>query len=494
MTISFDNMPANIRTPFVGVEFVATRASKGPVIQQYVGLIMGQILAAGTGVADTLYRVSSVEDVVALAGRGSLAHQQAIGWFASNTATEVWLLTLDDDGGATAHTHTITFTGTSTEAGTWSGRLGGVPVNVAIPNGTAAAAAAILVEAALDLELDLPHIYSVATTIVTGLARNGGAVFASAYDVRDSYLDGESMPAGLTVAYAETVAGATNPTLTTAIAALGDTWFNIWAHPYTDATSLTAIEAELDRRFGPTVSVDGVAFTSAPGTFSTLTTLGETRNHKSSSIWAQPGINPLTPHYEFSAETAGIIAIYGARDPARPFQTLEYKNAIAPALSDQFTPTERGITSGLLFSGMATTKVGPGGKVVIDRAITTYQTNVAGAPDTAYLDINTLLTLMYLRFSFRVRIQTRYPRHKLADTGTRFGAGQAVITPLIGKGEALGWFDDMEALGLVEGKDQFEEDLIVERNGSDVNRLDWLLSPDLMNQLVVSTAQFAFLL
>ena len=101
---------------------------------------------------------------------------------------------------------------------------------------------------------------------------------------------------------------------------------------------------------------------------------------------------------------------------------------------------------------------------------------------------------MYLRFSFRARIQTRYPRHKLADTGTRFGAGQLVMTPLLGKGEALGWFRQMETLGLVEGFDQFKADLVVERNGSDVNRLDWKLSPNLMNQLIVSASQFAFLL
>ena len=47
---------------------------------------------------------------------------------------------------------------------------------------------------------------------------------------------------------------------------------------------------------------------------------------------------------------------------------------------------------------------------------------------------------------------------------------------------------------LVEGIDQFKNDLVVERNAQDVNRLDFLLGPDLINQLRVIGAQIQFLL
>ncbi|KKK46930.1 hypothetical protein LCGC14_3160300, partial [marine sediment metagenome] len=67
-----------------------------------------------------------------------------------------------------------------------------------------------------------------------------------------------------------------------------------------------------------------------------------------------------------------------------------------------------------------------------------------------------------------------------------------IVTPLTGKGEALGWFRDMETLGLVEGFDQFAGDLVVARNDADVNRLDFLLPPDLINQLIVTAARIAF--
>jgi phage tail sheath gpL-like len=103
-----------------------------------------------------------------------------------------------------------------------------------------------------------------------------------------------------------------------------------------------------------------------------------------------------------------------------------------------------------------------------------------------------MLTLQYLRFSLRNRFASRYPRHKLANDGTRVGAGQAVITPKLGKAECLAWFREMEELGLVEGFDQFKNDLMVERSGSDANRMNFLVPPDLINQFIVGAANLQF--
>jgi phage tail sheath gpL-like len=307
-------------------------------------------------------------------------------------------------------------------------------------------------------------------------------------DVRVNYQDGEKTPAGLTVAVVAMASGATNPVLTTLIAALGDNWFHIIAHPYTDATSLTAIEAEMASRFGPMRMIDGLAITSAVGTQATLGTLGDTRNSPHSCIVAQPGKNPLTPPCEFAAAVAAVVAYYAQQDPARPLQTLPVDGVKPPVETDRFTVQERNLE---LFDGISTTKVA-GSQVQIDRLITTSQTNAAGAADTAYLDATSMLTLQYLRYSFRTRVAARYPRHKLASDGTRFGAGQAVVTPKLMRAEAVTWFSEMEELGLVEGKDQFKRDLVVERSTTDANRIDVLLPPDLINQLVVTAASIQF--
>lgn len=491
MSISFNSIPPTLRVPFVAVEFDSSRAQQGPALLAYKALNIGQKLAAGTWAADSINRATTVDQVITGAGRGSIAHRQALAWFASNRSTEAWFGVVADNGAGVAATGTIVFTAAATGSGTIAFYLGGELVPVAVTAGDATTALATNTAAAINANLDLPVTASVGSSTVTLTFRHKGLV-GNTYDVRHSFNAGEALPAGVLLTITTlggVIAGTTNPTLTNLIAAAGDLWFQIWAHPYTDATSLSAIEAELLLRFGPTRSQDGVAITSASGSFSTLTTLGGTRNSGQSAIVAQPGATPLTPPMEFAAEVAAIVAFYGAADPARPFTTLQLTRAIAVAETDQWSIDERNL---LLYAGIATTRRAAGGVVQIDRIITTYRTSPSGAADTAYLDATTLLTLLYLRYAFRVRMRTKYPRHKLANDGTQFGPGQAVMTPLLGKGEALLWFREMEQLGLVENFDQFKRDLVCERNQTDPNRLDFLLPPDLINQLLVTAAQIQF--
>jgi phage tail sheath gpL-like len=136
--------------------------------------------------------------------------------------------------------------------------------------------------------------------------------------------------------------------------------------------------------------------------------------------------------------------------------------------------------------------VGAGGTVQLDRMITTYQTSAGGSADSSYYDLNTLLTLMYVRYSFRARVLARFPRHKLKNDGGVVGPGQAVVTPKTMKAECVAWFRELESLGLVEDFDQFSTDLVVERDEADVNRLNIVLPPGLVNQLVVTAISIQF--
>lgn len=491
MAISFNSISSSLRVPFVGVEFSAANAQQGPAILAYRGLIIGQKVAAGTATPDTVVRATSVDQAIVIGGRGSMIHRQAVAWFASNKSTELWIGVLADNAAGVAAAGTIVVAGPATVAGTIALYLGGVRLSIGVNLGDASTVIATAIGAAINANLDLPVTAAVAASTVTITFRHKG-VAGNSYDVRYSFRDSEVLPTGVTltiVAVGTSVAGTTNPTLTNLIAAMADLWFQVWTHPYTDATSLTAIETELALRFGPMRSMDGLAITSMQGTFSAHTSLGGGRNSPHSEIVAQPGAVPLTPPMEFAAESAALVAAAGAADPARPFQTLAMTNAIAPVETDQWSLDERNL---FLFDGISTTKRGPGGTVQLERMITTYQLSPSGADDTAYLDATTMLTLLYLRYSFRVRMQNKYPRHKLANDGTAFGSGQAVMTPKLGKCEAVAWFREMEELGLVEGFDQFKRDLVVARNESNPNRLDFLIPPDLINQLMITAAQIQF--
>lgn len=487
--VAFNLVPSNVRTPSTLVEFAPSLVNTGPAQLPYNALIIGQKLSGGAAVADTVVPCTSIADAITAGGRGSMLHRQAIGWFASNQSTALFLGVLADNGAGVAATGTIVVTGPATATGTLSLYFGGVLVSVSVTSGDASTAIATAIGAAVTANPDLPVTASVGSSTVTLTFRHKGEA-GNFYDIRANY-NGEKTPAGvgLTItAMGGVAAGTTNPTLTNLIAGMATQWFQIWTHPYKDATSLTAIETELASRAGPLRAIDGVAITSAAGSFSTLTTLGLTRNSGYSEIFAQPGANPLTPPMEFAAETAALIAAAAAIDPARPMQTLQYSNALPVAASDEFTQfPQRNL---LLFDGIATSRQ-VRGAVMIDRAIATYQLNPSGQPDTAYLDVTTPLTLLLLRFRFRA-FMSRFSRHKLAQDGTRFGAGQLVMTPTQAKAEALTWFNDAMKDGLVQNPDAFKAGLDAEINNGDPNRLDFELPVTLMGQLIVIGAQIQF--
>lgn len=489
MAISFNSVPSNLRVPFVAVEFDAANAQQGPSVLAYRALLLGQkTSSAGTAADNSLHRVTSADQVATLAGRGSVLHRQAKGWFAATKAIETWIGCVPDHASGVAATGTITVTGPATATGTIHLRIGGDAVDVAVASGTAQNDIATAIAAAITAASDLPVTATAATNVVTLTARNDGT-HGNEIDVRVNYQLGEALPAGVSVTIVAMASGATNPTLTTVIANMGDTWFNVIAHPWTDATSLAAIEAELSSRFGPMRMIDGWAICASAAAYGTVSALGDSRNSPHSTILRTGGM-PSLP-YEVAAAVAGVAALSAQNDPARPLQTLSVPGALAPAEADRDTLTERNL---LLYDGVSTLAIGAGDVVRIERLITTYKTNAAGSPDTAYLDATTMLTLMYLRYAFRSWVLTKFPRHKLASDGTRFGAGQSIVTPKIMKGECMAWFRAMEELGLVEGGDQFKRDLVVERNSTDPNRLDVLLPPDIINQLIVTGVKIGFLL
>ena len=122
---------------------------------------------------------------------------------------------------------------------------------------------------------------------------------------------------------------------------------------------------------------------------------------------------------------------------------------------------------------------------MIAREQTTYQRNLYGQSDDAYELVTTLATLAKLLRNQRQAITSKYARCKLADDGTRFGPGQAIVTPGIIRGELISQYFIDEFNGLVENSTAFAQNLLVERDPNDSNRVNVLYPPDLINQLRV---------
>lgn len=488
MSISFDRVPGNIRVPGVYTEIDSSRAITGVQLLNMRYLLIGQLTDDGTATANELVRVTSVAQARTLFGAGSMLALMVEAAIASNNWSDLWCLPVQDGAESNPAQGGVLFAGPATASGTLAIYVAGRVVEVGIDAGDSAAAIATAVAAAINADANLPVTAVVNgsnTALVDLTARNAGEA-GNDIDVRVGYY-GEKVPAGVSVTITALTGGTGNPNLTTPLAAIGDEWFQVFAMPYTDAANLSRIETELDSRFGPLRDISGQAFAAARGSVGGLGTLGNSRNSKHVTIVAATA-EPMSPP-EKAAETAAIACYYATIDPARPLQTLPYAYCKPAAETDRLTTQERNV---LLYDGIATTNVDAGGVMRVERLVTTYKTNAAGGPDESYLDVEPLFVLMTIRHDWRARWLQKYPRHKLANDGTRFGDGQAVVTPNVGKAEAIAAFRDWEDLGLVEGFEQFKRDLISERDPTDPNRLNMLLPPDIINGLRVIGTKIQF--
>ncbi len=489
MPISFERIPVNLRVPGVFAEFSTANAIRGLVGITYKILVIGQRHSTGTVPALTPVRVTSADEAKSFFGHGSMLHAMFVALKAVNRFTESWAIAVNNDPGANAATGGFTISGTPTAAGSVAFYIAGTRIPIAVTTSSTAAGIATALISAINADANLPVTASSGGSgIALVTARHPGEA-GNDLDLRVSYYDDESLPTGITVSPSAMASGAVNPSIAGVIDAMGDEWYNVIAMAYTDSANLALLEAELHDRWGPERPIEGHAFTARRGTQGELGTFGDSRNSPHVTCIGMPPMP--SPPYQVAASVAGLVGDHGQRDPARPFTTLAMSGIIGPKPVDRFTHAERNL---LLYDGISTFIVDPGGISRIERLITTYQRNDAGLPDESYLAVNSVLTLGYLRYSFRARFAQKFPRHKLASDGTNFGPGQAVITRKIAKAEAIALFVQWETAGLVEGISQFKDELIAERNANDPNRLDMLLPPDLVNQLIVVGAQFGFVL
>ena len=483
MTVSFNTIPANVRVPLFYAEVDNSQA--GYFSQALRTLIIGQKLAAGVAAADTPILVSRTDEAKTQFGIGSMLARMHDVYRANDSFGEVWCLPLADNGAGVAASGTLTVTGPATAAGTVNLYVGSQRVQVAVAAADAATAIAAAINAAINADTTLPVTATVLTGVVTVTAKHKGTL-GNAIKLQlnyRGYAGGESTPAGVAVAVVAMSGGTADPTLTTALAAMGDEEYDFIVMPYTDSTSLDALKTVMNDstgRWAYNRQLYGHVYAAKADSFANLVTLGGARNDQHASIAGYETGVPNTP-WEYAAAYGARNAVFLAADPARPTQTGELVGILPAPAGSRFIMTER---QTLLNSGIATSYVG-GGAVRIERAITSYQKNLWDQADPSYLDSETLHTLAYVLRRLRYNVTQKYPRHKLANDGTRFGAGQAIVTPSVVRGEILSEYAAMEEMGIVENAKEFAKHLIVERAANDPNRLNVLYPPDLVNQLRV---------
>lgn len=487
--VSFNQIPVNIRTPGAYIEVDNSKAVNGLPAQERRILLLGQRLAAGSVPEAVPTRLLNASQAFDYFGEGSMLHQMAIALKAANSNTEVWAVALNEAGAGVQASGSIAFSGVVTQAGTLNFYIAGHQVKTAVAAAEASATTATNLVAAITALKDLPVTAAVNggdDTQVDITCKWKGET-GNAIDLRVNYFQGEALPKGLAVNITAMNGGTTNPDITTALAAVADDQFQTIINPWTDAANMAALESELTDRFGPMEQSWGHGFSYVSDTHSNLSTYGEARNSAHTTVMG--GKKSPTPPWLWAAALGAVVDFHAEIDPARPLQYLALPGILAPLEADRFNRAERDL---LLNDGISTFKVDADGTVRIERVITTYQTNAAGAADISFLDYNTVATVDYIRYAVGNRILTRFPRYKLADDGTRFAPGQAIVTPKIIRAELVALFRELEEAGLVENVDQFKQDLIVVRSESDPNRVNCVYPPDVVNQFRVFAAAIQY--
>lgn len=487
MPVPFNNIPQQVRVPLFYAEMDNSQAN-GTATGIRRALLVGQKLAAGTANNNQPYIVASLAQAIGLFGRGSMLARMVEKYRANDTFGELWCIAVADAGAGVQASGTVTVTGTATAAGTLNLYIGGQRIQVPVLVGDTPTVIATAIVAAVTAALDLPVTAANVAGVVTLTCKWKGPT-GNDITIQDSFAGsagGESLPAGVTVAYSGSgllTAGATNPTLTPVIAAMGDDEYDFIAHPYTDTTSLDAFATELNDttgRWSWNRQVYGHAYTAQRGTLGVLVAAGQLRNDPHHSI-AAIDVDCPNPAWEYAAAYAARNAVFINADVARPTQTGVLTGILLPRQGKRFLFSER---QSLLTYGMATSYVN-GGALRVERAVTTYQKNAFGQADVSYLDSETLHTSAYVLRRLRAIVTSKYPRHKLADDGTRFGPGSAIVTPAVIRGELVAEYAKLEYDGVVENAKAFAANLIVERASGDPNRVNVLYPPDYINQLRV---------
>ena len=587
MTIQFNQIPANIRVPFMYFEI---NPGQAPYVSNARVLLIGQKTTAGTAVQDAAIQVTGGED--GLFGINSQLAAMYVAARKVGALQEIWAVPLADAGGSAAslgainlnrtadangtlvyyigdvrvqvpYNNTMTVTaaataliaginacpgmqvtasslstgaksvgtqtivGTATAAGIYTFALNNVKVNITVPIGMTAAllAAAIVAGGNATPGISNYVILSNVGGVITLTALSTGTRITNMQIAAASTATGIATPATTfmiggvgdvvrltannkgtlgntigvdysvnpldpgTATYMTTLVamagGASDPAITNALANLGDQEFDWIAMPYPQYYS--QLEAFLEARWAYSSQVYGFGITAYEATAGALSALGAALNGPYIAILGV--YNIPAPAYLWVAQVATICAVHLQSPPelSRPLQTLPLIG-MSPAnvLGNRWTALER---QSFYFSGISACTERRDGTVVIDRLISTYQTDVWGSQDSTWLDVNTLAQVMYGTRYLKQLLSSTYPRVALANQNPN--NLQGVVTAADLRNTIIHGYKQLCDLGVFDDADLFAQLLVVERNSQDPDRVDCYLPVETVGQLRILAANMS---
>jgi phage tail sheath gpL-like len=468
--IAFQNIPSSVRKPGVYVEFNTRSAVRNLPGNRQTTLIVAQRIAAGSVPALTLTNVFSDLDAALMFGYGSQAHRMVEAALQTNRYANLSVIAVDDAGGATATSWPITAAGAATAGGTFNVCLNDEVLPIAVSTSDTPTTVAAAIVAAVTARPYLPFSAANAAGVVTLTAKNKGTV-ANSFKVTTN-----STVTGMTLTVGAQTAGATDPDITPALTAAFLGGHDQVVMPYTNAPNLTALRNHLDSVGNYAEKRWALGFVASTGTLAAATTLSASINHAwINHAWCR---NTVTSPMEVAAAYAATIA--ATEDPALPFDYVEVTGVTPPLVVDRTSRTEE---ESALYNGITPLNVGPGERVQIVRAVTTYTLNAAGVADPSMLDITTPRTLKYVAKVFVEDRARRYGRAKISDRLMADMRDTGIVLLRL-----------LEQLEIVEKVTDNLPQYMIERDTQDVSRLNERIPVDVINGLHILAERFDLLL
>jgi phage tail sheath gpL-like len=488
--IQFNTIPSSFRIPGVGIETSTVNANTYIVNPRT--LIIGQMTSNGTATPNVPFLTTSVSQVQAAAGYGSMASYMYANYQNVDSIGEVWVLPVADANSAVAATMTVSFTGNATQASTLNLYVCGDNQQVGVNMNDTPAIIANNVAVAINTGSPLPVVANASSGVLTITARNKG-IAAGDIDVRLNFLGsaaGEVTPPGITLAIANGVSGTADPDLAGALANLGTKTFDYVCTAYSGPTQVVELQnmfSDSNGRWSYLSQLYGGAFNAYRGTVGALQTYGSGVDNQHISTLGF--YDCPQPAYVVASLYAATCANSLRVDPGVPLQYLVIQGMMAPPPQSRFSITSRNT---MLYTGISTFTVNDANECVLERAVTNYQYDPGtGEPSNAYLNVETLYCLTAYYRNFIQDMLTKFGRKKLVADGTTIPAGQPnFVSSQTIKNEVILNYRSQATTGLVTSPDVFAQNVAAQNQGN--GRVAVYLPIILCNQLRRIDATCAF--
>jgi phage tail sheath gpL-like len=466
--------------------------SGGQFESQSIGVIVGLKAAAGTLADNVLTPCATVQEAATFFGLGSLGYEAYRVARMNAPAAQLYVVSIPVSGNAGAWT--VSVGSLPAAAGDGVLEIAGRRIPYAKAASETATQTATGLAAAINAFVDpltlayLPVTASAAAAVVTLTARHPGAIMSELEIFADPAIAGNIF-AGAVLTITNTVPPTGAPTITAALAALGELPFDWIVSPFGDATNMasaTAAFSDVSGRWAWNQQFYGHYFTVNTGNTAAQVSYGQTYNDRHLSALARTA-SP-TPSWEWLAGYVGRILPWLTDDTngnaARNQSDLAIEGVRPPR--DRSVWPNYATRNSLNVNGMSTWAVSTDGRVTVNKAVTMQRLNAQGQPDTAFRDIQAIAQVIHCLRYMRAGLGFRHSNKAVADANP--SNIPTISTPADIKADCIALYGDLVSRGLFENTAEFARRVEVSRDASNPARVNIGMDLDRVNPLDILAA------